>query len=100
MQDGPNVPEAQELLAHAAWLRRLAVALLGPSPLVDDVVQETWTTALARPPSRPGSLRPWLRAVLQNLVRLQARGHRRRQHREHLADSGDEALPSAEELLS
>ena len=95
-QRSPN----HELLAHAAWLRRLAVALLGPSPLVDDVVQETWTTALARPPSRPGSLRPWLRAVLQNLVRLQARGQRRRQHREQLADSSDEALPSAEELLS
>ncbi len=86
MQDGPNVPEAHELLAHAAWLRRLAVALLGPSPLVEDVLQETWTTALARPPARHGSLRPWLRTVLQNLVRLQARGRSPPATREQEAD--------------
>jgi RNA polymerase sigma factor (sigma-70 family) len=76
------------------------MTLLGPSPSMEDVLQETWTTALARPPAQQGSLRPWLRTVLQNLVRLQARGDSRRQTREREADVIPEPLPSADELLS
>src|SRR5215216_4936310 len=98
MPDDRKPPDTHELLAHTAWLRRLAVALLGSSPVVDDVVQETWTAALARPPSQQGSLRPWLRVVLQNLVRLHLRGESRRQRREREVGRFDLPLPSAEEL--
>jgi RNA polymerase sigma-70 factor (ECF subfamily) len=89
-----------DLLAHAAWLRRLAFALLGPSPAVDDLIQETWAAAMAAPPSQHGSLRPWLRVVLQNLAHLHLRGEQRRQAREQVAGALAGRLPSAEDLLS
>ncbi|KAB2888015.1 MAG: hypothetical protein F9K40_20850, partial [Kofleriaceae bacterium] len=38
-------PSAEELLAHADWLRRLARALVGDAA-ADDVVQETYEVAL------------------------------------------------------
>jgi RNA polymerase sigma factor (sigma-70 family) len=100
MPDQRDAFDARELLAHAAWLRRLAVSLVGPSPLADDMVQDTWTAALTRPPSQRGSLRPWLRVVLQNLVRLRNRGDLRRQQREQAAGLPPDPLPSAEALLA
>ena len=35
------VPEPDELLAHAEFMRRLAIRLLGDEHQADDVVQET-----------------------------------------------------------
>src|SRR5262249_58694164 len=66
-------PDPEELLGHAAWLRRLALSLVGPAGGADDLVQDTWLAALRRPPARPGPLRPWLAEVLRNLVRMRRR---------------------------
>ncbi len=65
--------DPRDLLAHAGWLRRLAVSLVGAGGGADDLVQETWLAALRSPPRREGPLRPWLAQVLRNLVRMRAR---------------------------
>src|SRR5215471_6458550 len=66
-------PTPEELLAHAGWLRRLAVSLVGQQAGAEDLVQETWLAALRHPPERDGPLRPWLGQVLRNLVRMRNR---------------------------
>ena len=61
------------LLAHAAWLRRLARSLVGDGAAADDLVQETWVAALRRPPAEDRPVRPWLRRVLENAARFRWR---------------------------
>src|SRR6266567_5495371 len=95
-------PTPEELLAHAGWLRRLAVSLVGAGGGAEDLVQDTWLAALRHPPRRPGPLRPWLAQVLRNLVRMRHRaGNVRRDHRDKVewleAERG--APPSPEALL-
>jgi RNA polymerase sigma factor (sigma-70 family) len=91
----------EDLRVHAAWLRRLAVSLVGAGPHSEDAIQETWAAALARPPRQPGALRPWLGTVLRNFVRLRARSDRNRARREDAAGSlAPDLLPSPEELLA
>ena len=98
-------PSAEELLAHADWLRRLARALVG-DVAADDVVQETYEVALASPPKKDGALRPWLGGVARNLARMRLRSGHRRERREasfdserSLGASGADA-PSPEELVA
>ena len=45
-----NRLRAEDLRAHAAWLRRLAGALVAESAAADDLVQETWLAALEQRP--------------------------------------------------
>jgi RNA polymerase sigma-70 factor (ECF subfamily) len=96
-----------ELLADAAWLRRLASALVGGSHDPDDLAQDVWVAALRRPPrvEAPGPsserpLRSWLAEVLRNAVRMQARGGRRRLARDGaFAAAAPDEVPSPERLL-
>jgi RNA polymerase sigma factor (sigma-70 family) len=89
------------LLAHAAWLRRLARSLVGDGAAADDLVQETWVAALRRPPDASRPLRPWLRRVLENAARFRWRGETNRATREaHVAALADDATPSSDELLA
>lgn len=62
----PNPHIAQELLAHQAFLRRLATDLVGAD--ADDLVQEVWRKALERPPRHGRQLRGWLSRVARNLA--------------------------------
>jgi len=78
-------PATDELLSHAKFVRGLARALLGDEQRADDAVQETYLTALAHPPDRVRPLRPWLAAVLRNMVRRDWRQRRRRERREQAA---------------
>ncbi|MBZ0235405.1 MAG: RNA polymerase sigma factor, partial [Deltaproteobacteria bacterium] len=88
------------LLEHAAWLRRLAVALVGDGGGADDLVQETWLAALRRPPADDRPVRPWLRRVLENGARFRWRGARNRAAREERVASLAEAeAASPAELL-
>lgn len=91
-------PSAEELLAHADWLRRLARALVGDAA-ADDVVQETYEVALTSPPKREGALRPWLGGVARNLARMRRRSGQRRERREESAEVPPEA-PTPEELVA
>ena len=82
MSTDQTPPTADELLRHADFLRAVALGILGDSHLADDVVQDTWTAALERPPLRPGNLRGWLAAVTRNLSRLSLRRKARLARRE------------------
>ncbi len=89
----------EEILSHAAWLRRLARALLGADPAVEDAVQEAWTAAVRARPDRERPLRPWLAHVLRNFVRKRGRDQARRVARE-AGSAPMVALPGADELIA
>jgi len=73
--DGQYV-RVEEIAAEAAWLGRLARALVG-AEAAGDLVQEAYLSALESPPRRGGSLRGWLRAVLRNRSAMRFRAERR-----------------------
>ncbi len=58
-----------ELLTEREWLTRLARHLVADSGTADDLVQETWLTALTRPPHHRRGIRGWLATVLRNRAR-------------------------------
>ncbi|HEU4412383.1 MAG TPA: sigma-70 family RNA polymerase sigma factor [Polyangiaceae bacterium] len=106
MPDNARALRPDELLAQAAWLRRLASALVGGASDADDLVQETWLAALRRPPrvDAPDGpeppLRRWLAEVLRNAARMRVRGATRRVVRdERYAAEGEGEAPSPEALL-
>jgi RNA polymerase sigma factor (sigma-70 family) len=101
-QERPSFADfPDDLRAHAAWLRRLAVSLVGAGPHSEDAIQETWAAALESPPRTRAALRPWLAKVLRNFVRLRARADRNRERRETaVASLAPDRLPSAEQLLA
>jgi len=88
--------QAEELLAEAGFLGRLARELVRGAERAEDLVQDTFVAALERPPRGRGALRGWLAIVARNLARNARRGERRRGERE-----GQAARPErveAEEL--
>jgi len=90
----------EDLLVHAAWVRGVAYALVRDAATADDLVQETWLAALKRPPELGRPLRPWLGAVVRNLVRQRRRGEARRERREETVATrrAENALPTPAEL--
>ena len=102
MSTVPDLATLDELLEHAGWTRALAVRLLGDADDADDVVQETWLSALRLPPQRRHALRPWIATVVRNLVRSEGRRRQRARNRERqvVEQIGAATVPSSEELLS
>jgi RNA polymerase sigma factor (sigma-70 family) len=90
----------EELLAHAGWLRDLALQLARDPAAADDAVQETWIAALRRAPEARESVRPWLARVLRNALRMRARGDGRRSAREQVAGLAADDVPTPEVLLA
>ena len=74
-----DVPIEQELLAHQAFLKRLATDLVGAD--AEDLVQDVWQRALERPP-QSHRLRGWLARVARNLSANRWRDEARRRERE------------------
>src|SRR3569623_824759 len=72
------MPDVAEILGEAEWLTRLARSLTGSAADADDVVQDTVATALRAPPDPDRPVRPWLRRVATNIVRMRHRGRLRR----------------------
>jgi RNA polymerase sigma factor (sigma-70 family) len=69
-----------KLQAHERLLWNLCYRMTGVAADADDLVQETFLRAIARPPPDTGSeLRPWLVRVAMNLARDQLRRRRRRE---------------------
>ncbi|MSR61819.1 MAG: hypothetical protein EXS08_05175 [Planctomycetes bacterium] len=100
-----TAPVPEELLAHAAFVRKLARSLLQDVNDVEDVEQETWRTVLVRPPGHGQNLRGWLTRVTQNYARRSLRSSARRSEHEGKAvrDGAElsfEAQLAREELLS
>jgi RNA polymerase sigma-70 factor (ECF subfamily) len=85
MANSPNPStglSAEVLLAHSAWLTRLARALVVSDDEIDDVVQQTYLQALAKPPRHTENLRAWLSAIARNIVRSRSRSDTSRVARE------------------
>src|SRR5438552_16641328 len=89
----------EELLVHREWMRGLARTLALDESRADDVVQETWLSALRNPPREPATVRGWLATVMRNHARKAARGERRRGAREAALALRPDA-PSPEETLA
>ena len=93
-----------DLLQHAAWARRLAAQLVRDDD-ADDLVQDAWAAAGARPGGSggraPGAPRKWLAGVMRNLARFRARSAARRRLREEAAGAavhGDAGLSRPDEI--
>lgn len=98
MAADPTAISEGDILQHGEWVRRLALALVKNPDDADELAQETWEAALARPPREAGPLRPWLAGVARNLARMRARSSGRRARREESAVV-PEAAQSPDELL-
>ena len=97
--ENPTI-DASELLAHAAWLQRLAARLVESTAAAEDLVQDTFVAALQSPPEADRPARPWLAQVLRNLVKNRARGAGRWAARVPRVAAEGVALPTAEDLLT
>lgn len=80
----PSPIHADALLAQAAWLHRLARAMLRDADLAHDLAQETLVVALAKRGANVGNLRAWLQAIAKRLAMRRARAEARRRRREQL----------------
>lgn len=84
MTTDPALSIEQTLERHGPMLRRLAASLLSDAGAADDLVQDTWMTALRRWPWReraesPGRERSWLSSTMRRLAMNRYRdGARRR----------------------
>ncbi len=74
-----------DLLAHREWVRDLALALTRDLNDADDVVQDTWLSALRSPPCADVPARGWLTSVVRNAARQRFRTDGRRTRRERVA---------------
>ncbi len=81
----PRSFSAEELLAHAGFLARMARDLTGDEHQAEDAVQNAWVAALERPPRSASALRAWLATVARTAVRNERRGEARRAEREERA---------------
>jgi RNA polymerase sigma-70 factor (ECF subfamily) len=93
-----STANTEDLLLHAGWLRRFAVALVKDLDAAEDIAQETLVAAWQRPTENTG--RPWLARVARNLAIDLWRTSDRRERRELAAaaiDIGTVATP--EELI-
>jgi RNA polymerase sigma-70 factor (ECF subfamily) len=91
-------PDPQLLLQHAGWLRALVRGLIRGEQEVEDVVQDTWVTALERPPQRSRALPAWLARVARNLAFTLGRSKSRLARRERVM-ARPEGVSSTEELV-
>ena len=74
--------DAEELLAHAGWMRALARGLVRDDATAEDLVQQAYAVALERPPRDPKALPAWLMRVMRNLAARSFRDESRRERRE------------------
>jgi DNA-directed RNA polymerase specialized sigma24 family protein len=91
-------PDPAELLAQRAWMRRFAAALAGGEG--EDVAQDAWVRVLSRPLPALARPRAWLASVLRTTVRMRAREHARRTHREHRSAPEERFEPPTAELAA
>src|SRR5688572_30765480 len=99
MDGAPRSLDPETLLAHTAFIRSVAAALVRDQGAVDDLVQETWLHAVATPPRAGWRVEAWLAGVTRNLARVLKRSHVRRVRREE-ARALPEAVPSAADTVA
>ncbi len=101
MDQAPNSPALEQLLADSAWAWRLAARLTRDADSADDALQELWLRALRRPPElsgEPQAARPWIAVALRRMAETAARRSRARRERDNAAARA-EAQPPAERAL-
>lgn len=86
---------AEQLVRHEGFVHAIARALLGDEARAQDVVQETWLTALRKAPDRVESTRAWLGRIARNLALDDRRAAERRFAREQRVARA-EVIESAE----
>ncbi|MEW6073207.1 MAG: sigma-70 family RNA polymerase sigma factor [Planctomycetota bacterium] len=96
MATSDSYPDPESLLANLDWVRAIARGLVADSHLAEDLSQDVWLAALRRPPREGGSVRGWLAAVAQNLVRQRRRREGDRLDREGRAARAEGLPPTAE----
>ena len=91
---------AEELLAHAGWLRGLALRLVRDNDIADDLVQETWMATMRGAPERRESAKSWLAKIMVNRLRMRARSEGRRTAREQAKMLLDDEIPTQDVLVA
>lgn len=100
MSDLPDsLPATDLLLQHTEFLSALAARLVSGGSDADDLTQETWLSALRRPPADAGAVRAWLAKVARNHALQAHRSRRRRVSREQWV-ARPEGLPSTDEIVA
>lgn len=91
----------ETLLAHEPFLRSVVRGLLADEAEVQDVVQETWVTALRRPPRSLANVRGWLSAVARSkaLSRRRSSGRRVARERAHARPERVESVADSQARL-
>jgi len=64
----PPPLEAEALLRHMGWMRRLALRILRDESLAEDAVHEAYLVALQAPPADPIPLSGWLHTVVRRIA--------------------------------
>ncbi len=100
MDDLPqSLPATDLLLEHSEFLAALSARLVSSGADAEDLLQETWLSALRHPPADAGAVRAWLAKVVRNHARQQHRSRRRRAAREQWV-ARDEGLPSTDDIVA
>src|SRR5688572_20475049 len=99
MTEGMTPDLRAALEQNAGFLRGLARSLVRDPELAEDVAQDVWVAALAKPPSTASHLRGWLAAVARNLAFRSLRARERRARRE-LSSGGRESVPPTEDVVA
>jgi RNA polymerase sigma factor (sigma-70 family) len=99
MSDLDNLPAADTLTRHAAFMRGIALALTGDEHLADDAVQDAHVAALEARPGTIRNRRAWLGVVTRHLSLRVLRGRIRRRHREKLT-ARPESVQSAGDIAA
>jgi RNA polymerase sigma-70 factor (ECF subfamily) len=93
----PSPPlDADRLLAHAAWVRRLAGQLVGDPDVADDAAQDAFAAALRSGPRETSRTKAWFAAVVRSFVRRRARSDERRARREEGAAQAERVDSTAQ----
>lgn len=87
------------LLLHDAFIRRLALSLVGDPHTADDLTQDVWVAALQGRSAPRGAPRAWLAGIGRRLAAHGRRTDARRRRREQLA-AHEEAVPSVAEIAA
>ncbi len=102
MDEPASDPRSEKLLAHGRFLRGLARSLVAESDRAEDLVQDTWTVALERPPRHDRALGSWLASILRRLAVTRGRreGERASREAEAARPEVNDAVPGPVEVAA
>jgi len=99
MMRRPTTIPLDRLLAHRAWVRRFARAMVRDRNDADDLEQGLWLEVLQRPPRTARSIRGWLFTALQHDFTDWRRSEDCRAERER-SQAKATSVPSSEDLVA